>query len=204
MHPTASSIRLRRALSGDRADLEWTVQHLTPMLVAQARYRLRGRLQRECDPEDVVAHAWQVTLPRLADLTARDGRLLPVLLRFLSTAILLRVNELLRRAARQPTASAAEADARPDPATGVFTDMARREQADLVHRTLAELAPGDREVVVLRLVEQRPAAEVGTLLGTTAGAVHVRLHRALGRLRAALPPDLCDELATECGGDADT
>lgn len=201
MEPTDTSIRIRGAVAGVRADLDWTVERLTPMLLAQARYRLRGRLQRIAEPEDVVAHAWQVVLPRLPDLVARDGRWSPVLLKFLATTILLRVNELLRNEARRAVAGGSAlaelAERLADPAVGAWTQIVQRERNGIVQRTLDGLEPGDREVVVLRLVEQRPAAEVGNLLGITAGAVHVRLHRALGRLREALPAAVFDDLAGE-------
>jgi RNA polymerase sigma-70 factor (ECF subfamily) len=51
---------------------------------------------------------------------------------------------------------------------------------------LAGLGEGDRRVVVLSLVGGWSAAEVGAIVGASAGAVRVRLHRARGRLRAAL------------------
>lgn len=199
MGPTDTSIRIRGAIAGDRGDLDWTIERLTPMLLAQARYRMRGRLQRSCDPEDVVAYAWQVTLGRLRDLDARDGRFGPVLVKFLSTAVLLRVNELLRQEARRPMASAGTglAERLPDPAAGVWTAIVRAERTGMVERAIAGLDAGDREVIVLRLVEQRPAAEVAATLGITAGATNVRLHRALARLREALPDRVFDDLAAD-------
>ena len=198
---TDTSIRIRGAIAGDRSDLGWTIERLTPMLLAQARYRMRGRLKRLCEAEDIVAHTWQVTLPRLQDLVARDGRFGPVLLKFLSTAILLRINELLRVEARHGpadgNAASSLAERLPDPATGVWSAIVQRERVGIVQRTLDGLDAEDREVIVLRLVEQRPSAEVGSLLAITPGAVNVRLHRALGRLRGALPAAVFDDLAAE-------
>jgi RNA polymerase sigma-70 factor, ECF subfamily len=211
---TGTSRRVRGAIGGNADDLAWTIDRLTPLLVQQARFRLRGRMQRVCDPEDVVAHAWQVSLPRLSGLIARDGRYTPVLLKFLSTSILLRVNELLRRELQRMRATAAGSNpgpdgagatgaasvgSLPDPAPGVATEAVRRERVRIVQDTLQQLETIDREVIVLRMVEQRPAAEVGGLLGITAGAVNVRLHRALGRLRQCLPGSVFDDLAVESG-----
>ncbi|HEX5053628.1 MAG TPA: sigma-70 family RNA polymerase sigma factor [Planctomycetota bacterium] len=198
---TDTSMHIRGAIAGDRGDLDWTIERLTPMLLAQARYRMRGRLRRICEAEDVVAHAWQVALPRLSDLVAREGRFGPVLVKFLSTAILLRINELLRVEARQLAAAGGSptglAERLPDPATGVWSAIVQRERAGIVQRTLDGLPACDREVIVLRLVEQRGSAEVARLLGLTTGAVNVRLHRALGRLREALPATVFDDLAAE-------
>jgi RNA polymerase sigma factor (sigma-70 family) len=198
--PTDTSLRIRGAVAGDRDDLGWTIERLTPLLLAQARYRMRDRLLAVCDPEDVVAHAWQVTLPRLPDLVPRDGRLGPVLVKFLATAVLLRVNELLRIAARRAIehgASGSVVEQAADPGTGAATRAAARERHELVQRSLDALDAADRDVIVLRLVEQRPAAEVAGTLGLTANAVHVRLHRALARLRTALPASAIDDLAAE-------
>src|SRR5262245_10328942 len=98
---TGTSRRIRRAIDGDAGDLAWTGARLQPPLVQQARRRLARALQHVCDPEDVVGYAWQVSLPRLSGLIARDGRYTPVLLKFLSTAVLLRINELLRAEVRR-------------------------------------------------------------------------------------------------------
>ncbi|MBK8096094.1 MAG: sigma-70 family RNA polymerase sigma factor [Planctomycetes bacterium] len=200
MDPTATSLRIRGALGGDRSDLEWVVERLTPMLLVQARYRMRTRLLRCCDPEDLVAHAWQVALPRLPDLDARDGRYGPVLIKFLSTTILLRINELLRQQVRRgggDRPATADPEGVLAPGRGPWTQLIHRERVGIVQRTLAELDDGDREVIVLRLVEQRNATAVGELLGISANAVHVRLHRALTRLRQALPNGVIDELLAE-------
>ncbi len=201
---TGTSRRIRGAIDGDAGDLDWTVARISPILVQQARYRMRDRLRHVCDPEDVVEYAWQVALPRLADLVARDGRYTPVLFRFLSRAVLLRVNELLRSEARRPTArGAASTDGGPgldgvaDRAPGVWSEIIRRERDGLVARTLSAMDPQDREVIVLRLVEQQPAAEVAARLGLAANAVNVRLHRALARLREQLPESAFDDVARE-------
>ncbi|MFN0246377.1 MAG: RNA polymerase sigma factor [Kofleriaceae bacterium] len=51
---------------------------------------------------------------------------------------------------------------------------------------LANLAPPDREVLVLRDLEERSAQETATMLGLTVQATKSRLHRARLRLAAAL------------------
>lgn len=209
---TGTSRRIRGAIAGNADDLAWTVDRLTPLLRSQARFRMRGRLQRVCDPEDVVNHAWQVSLPCLAGLIARDGRYTPVLLKFLSTAVLLRVNELLRQEFRRAQSAKAEqrapvagtdgamsVSALPALGPGVTTQAERRERVQLVQATLQELEAIDREIIVLRLVEQRSSGEVAAQLMITPGAVNVRLHRALERLRVSLPNSVFDDLSAEAG-----
>jgi RNA polymerase sigma-70 factor (ECF subfamily) len=207
---TATSRRVRGAIGGERGDLEWIVARLTPPLIEQARYRLRGRLQHACDAEDVVNHAWLVCLPRLPELVARDGRYTPVLLKFLSTAILNRVNDLLRREIRTRTKSdqdrgEAEGSAGScEPAVEApapWKEVVRREARGRVVEALRQLGDADREVLLLRLVEQMPAAAAGAKIGIEANAVNVRLHRALARLRAHLDASVFDDFAEEAGAE---
>jgi RNA polymerase sigma-70 factor (ECF subfamily) len=54
---------------------------------------------------------------------------------------------------------------------------------------LGRLPEADRRVVVLSLVGGLPAAEVGRVVGATAGAVRVRLRRARRALMATLAPE---------------
>lgn len=62
----------------------------------------------------------------------------------------------------------------------------RHEQKELVQHALARLAERDREVLVLRYLEELSAADAGVVLGITEGAVRLRVLRALRRLRDLL------------------
>ena len=78
---------------------------------------------------------------------------------------------LLRPLATEPIASASEA--------GEADDLA-------VRRALSRLPHRDREVLVLRYLEQRSIAAVGQSLGLKRAAVDARLSRARQRLRELL------------------
>src|SRR5262245_29205165 len=68
---------------------------------------------------------------------------------------------------------------------------ARREEAQArVRAALERLSDADREVLVLRHLEQLSVKEVAAVLGIREGTVSVRLLRALQRLRALLGDDL--------------
>jgi RNA polymerase sigma-70 factor (ECF subfamily) len=67
--------------------------------------------------------------------------------------------------------------------------LIREELLDRVHASLAQLGPGDRDLLVMRHLEGMSAAEVGAVLGIGEGAVRVRLVRALKRLRGLLDRD---------------
>jgi RNA polymerase sigma-70 factor, ECF subfamily len=67
-------------------------------------------------------------------------------------------------------------------------DLDREQLQALVASALRQLAPGERAVVVLRLVEDHSTRETARLLGIAEGTVMSRLSRALHRLRPLLEP----------------
>jgi RNA polymerase sigma-70 factor, ECF subfamily len=69
----------------------------------------------------------------------------------------------------------------------------RQELCARVRAALGRLPERDREVLVLRYLEQMSTAEIAAVLGTTAGAVKVRHLRALERLRGLLPEDRTED-----------
>jgi RNA polymerase sigma-70 factor (ECF subfamily) len=67
--------------------------------------------------------------------------------------------------------------------------LMRQEQREQVRAALAELPPHDREVLVMRHLEQMETAEIAAALGITERAVRNRQYRALIRLRELLEGD---------------
>jgi RNA polymerase sigma-70 factor (ECF subfamily) len=59
------------------------------------------------------------------------------------------------------------------------------DEAEQISAALASLAPDQREILVLCRYDDLPFAEIGEILGCTAGAARVRAHRALVALREA-------------------
>jgi RNA polymerase sigma-70 factor (ECF subfamily) len=64
--------------------------------------------------------------------------------------------------------------------------LIRNELRERLRAALDHLAPHDREILVMRNLEQLPIAEIAEVLDLTEGAVKVRHLRALRRLRAVL------------------
>jgi RNA polymerase sigma-70 factor (ECF subfamily) len=64
--------------------------------------------------------------------------------------------------------------------------LRQREARERVQAALARLAPPDREVLVLRHLEQLSTTEIAAILGISEGAVKMRQVRALTRLQALL------------------
>jgi len=193
-----TSLYVRAAVEGDRESLGWLVTHLSPLLLAQTRRRFGRDLAWLCEPEDLVQQAWLTVIGRLGDLEPRNGRLTPVLLRFLSTSIVHRVANTARELARGRPAPIEHSTSVPGPAddgTAVIAAAVRSEQRRQVLAAIDALDPVDRDVLILRGVEQRPLRETGELLGITGDAVAMRYGRALRRLRSHLPAALLDDLA---------
>ena len=73
------------------------------------------------------------------------------------------------------------------------SDLAMRaELSGRVHAALAQLSERDREVLVLRYLEQLATADIAAVLGATVGAIKVRHLRALERIRALLGEDIAE------------
>src|SRR5262245_21038590 len=64
--------------------------------------------------------------------------------------------------------------------------LIRQEEHEEIPGAIDALPPKDREVLVMRHLEQLGTAEIAATLGVTEGAVKVRLLRALVRLRVQL------------------
>lgn len=197
-----TSMHVRRAVGGDGDSLAWLVGRLSPLLVMQASYRLGQRLRRVYEPEDLVHEAWLAALPKLGGLRERDGRLTPVLLRFLSTALLFKINNLIRKHARRgPITMSAEGtgtlDEVPDPRSGIVTMAMRREVQNTVRACIDKLDAKDREILLLRGIEQQANNTVAVILQMKPQTVAMRYKRALEKLRALLPHSVFDELEDE-------
>ncbi|MEM7261156.1 MAG: sigma-70 family RNA polymerase sigma factor [Planctomycetota bacterium] len=198
-----TSLHVRRARDGDPESLTWIVERFSPLILADARYRLGAVLKRLYDPEDLVAEVWAVALPKLAELPARDGRFTPVILKFLSTTLRNKVNNLVQkhilgkpsnesidRGADDEPGSAPLAD---DKLTGIVTRAARKEAEKLISEGLDRLGEDDRTIIILRGIEQHPYKAIASVLNEDAKTLSVRYSRALKKLRELLPNSVYDE-----------
>lgn len=195
---------VQRAKGGDATSVGWLVERLSPWLLVQARYRLSKGLAHLCEPEDLIQDVWMIALPKLPSLSERDGRSTPVLVRFLSTTLLYRLQDmiekdLVRRKRQQPTGSSDSSGSWDShelsaSVTGALTRLVKREQLEQLEQAIALLDPRDRELVILRGIEQNSHREIGVLLGTSENASAVGYHRALQKLRSRLGEDLTSDL----------
>ena len=153
-----------RARRGDRDAYGALVELMWPQLVALARVVLAGDDEAEDLVQEALVQAWT----RLG--TLRQPESFPAWMRRIVTR---RCFAHLRR--RRPlTGELPEAPSEP-----------RFDGID-VRRTLGRLAPRQRAVVYLTMVEGRTAREAAAVLGILPATARVHRHRALARLRRDL------------------
>jgi RNA polymerase sigma factor (sigma-70 family) len=88
----------------------------------------------------------------------------------------------LRRAAIEARVLAAAAS------NNLLLAQEDRDLLDAVRDALDVLPPGQRDVVLMHYIDGLSCDEIAALLGSTPGAVRVRLHRARAQLRRELEP----------------
>lgn len=180
---------VRAAVDGDPDGLRWMVERFSPLLYAVASHRLGPRLRAYYDCADVVQDVWTAVLPRLGALALGGPRTTPTVLQYLTTAVVNRIRNLLEKHIVRRLANVGDAGLEhfEDPASGILTKAVRAESVGRVHRALEELSESDRQIVILRGIEQQPLAAVAAQLGIETGTAAVRFHRALKRLQQKLP-----------------
>jgi RNA polymerase sigma-70 factor, ECF subfamily len=188
---TAAETELvQRAVQGDPTATTALLELIRPGLLRYCRAHLGRMGERYTTADDVsqeVCVAVLASLPRFRD----EGRPFAA---FVYGIAAHKIADAQRAAVRHlstaPTASLPEQpDTAADPAQqAVATDQARR-----LSRLLRHLSELHREIIILRVAVGLPAAEVGSTLGMSAGAVRVAQSRALAHLRE-LAGDIFDEV----------
>ncbi len=126
-------------------------------------------------------------------------------MKFLSTTLLYRFHSLVRKEVRNRAAGAApiqDGDGDPVDAlamiaadvSGAVTKAVRRQRQEAVTQAIESLDPTEREIIILRGIEQNSVDLIAHALEVTPNAVYLRYHRALKRLRARLSDSVFDEL----------
>lgn len=199
LSPTDSSELLRQARLGDADARQQLLEQHRQRLRQMVAVRIDPRLSARVDPSDVVQEA-------LADANAQlDNYLrdqpLP-LYPWLRQFAWERLVDLHRRHVQAQKRSVAReerlgmslsggscqvlADRLLSAETSPSVRLMRNELRDRVREALDQLPARDREVLVLRHLEELSTAEVAAVVGSTPGAVMTRHTRALGRLRRLL------------------
>ncbi|HVS39826.1 MAG TPA: sigma-70 family RNA polymerase sigma factor [Gemmataceae bacterium] len=200
-HDSNTDELLDRAAAGDSDARQRLLQRHRDRLVRMVAVRLDRRLAGRLDPSDVVQEALADADRKLsAYLRERPLPFYPWLRQLTWNRLL----KLLRRHlhSQKRSVSREEPGALPDdsvlemaarlPITrpGPGEQLLRKEVGDRVRAALLRLPERDRELLVLRYLEQLSIRDVAAVLGVTEGAAKVRHIRALQRLRGMLENDL--------------
>jgi RNA polymerase sigma-70 factor (ECF subfamily) len=186
---------IESASRGDAAARQQLLGRYRDRLRRMVAVRLDRRLAARLDPSDVVQEALLDAAQQLADyLRQRPLPFYPWLRRF-AWEHLVKLHQL-HLAARKRSAAREEPQplALPDesaqelaqrlvaPGTSPSNHLLREELRGRVRAALARLPEGDREILVLRYLEQLSISEIAAVLGASEGAVKMRRTRALDRL----------------------
>jgi len=172
----AEQVRILRCQTGDEAAFAELVADFGPRLC----YFVRKLIGDSPNVEDVIQDIWLDVLrglPRLADVRAFPAWIYRVA-RDRAWRTLRK-----RRPQGQPFPQdtiAAEEDAE-------FS----AEDAALIHACLDDLPPEQREVLVLRFVEDMSYEDIARVTGSPLGTVRSRIHYAKRALRRALEKETC-------------
>jgi RNA polymerase sigma-70 factor (ECF subfamily) len=198
--PDSGEGELLRAAGGGDADAG-------QRLLARHRGRLRQmvavyldrRLSARVDPSDIVQEALADAARGLAGYLREPPLPFYPWLRQFAWQRLLQLHRRHIRARRRSVEREVPWDiAVPDQSAAALADrlmasgtspsrrLIRDELRRRVQAAMERLAERDREILVMRHLEEMSAAEIAAILGISEGAVRVRLLRALTRLRNLL------------------
>jgi RNA polymerase sigma-70 factor (ECF subfamily) len=190
-----TQVLIDRAHGGDEAARQQLLEHYRDYLRRMVTVRLDRRLSARVDASDVVQETLVEAARRLDDYLRErplpfygwlrqlaGERIVDAHRRHVTTRR--RSVTLERRDPDLPDASAEELVRR------LFADntspsnhLMRQERHERLKRALASLPPRDREVLVMRHLEQLSTAEIAAMLEISEPAVKSRLLRALIRMR---------------------
>jgi RNA polymerase sigma-70 factor (ECF subfamily) len=190
-----SSALLSFASAGDAGARDHLLARHRDRLRRMIAVRLDPRLAPRVDPSDVVQDALAEAARRLDDYLAEPPLPFYPWLRQIAVDQLGMAHRRHARAARRdvgreepgglPEGSAVElAERLAGAESGPSEQLGRKERREHVRAALGRLPERDREVLVLRYLEDLPTAEVASVLGVSEGAVKMRLLRAVQRLHA--------------------
>jgi len=175
---------VERARAGDERALDALLVALEPVVQRFGRRLCR----QDDDAEDVTQDTLLALSQHLGDFEARAS-LTSWVFALARSACVRRRRGLKNRPHASTDGLPEAADAAPSPEERI----ALREETAALARAVAALPRVHQEVLFLRDLEGRPAAEAASALGITVDALKSRLHRAREALREALGPNGEDE-----------
>jgi len=160
--------------------------------------RFDDALRPRVDPSDVIQETHLDAFRRFDDYLSRKPMPFRIWLRKTALERLIKFREqhvlaakrTVRREARLPDRTSAQLIRRlPGSTPGVSDALLRQEQVAAVRSALARISEADREILLMRYVENLNNQEIGLILDMSSDAVSKRHGRALIRLQHLLNGD---------------
>ena len=190
---------LQRTVDGDGQAVQELLVRYRERLRRMISVRMDPRLAPRLDPSDVVQEALADASRKLPEYLAQRGCAFYPWLRGIAWERLVQLHRCHIQAQCRSVTREEPWDMRLSHAstvqlaeqftakqTSVGARMVRKELRQRVRQTLDHLAPGDREVVVLRHLEQLSFQEIAGVLGISEAAAQSRYRRAVERLHDLL------------------
>lgn len=185
---------LKRIRNGDQAATGELLGRFRPRLCRMVAARMDDRVTARVDPSDVVQEALVVAHGRLPDyLEEADSPFYPWLRQIawdrLVDAHRRHIHADKRSVCREVRMQLSDASAihlaqqMATSATGPSSHLVRQELRGRIRAILGELADLDREILILKHLEELSNSECAAVLGITLVAVKKRYLRALSRVR---------------------
>lgn len=186
---------IRRANQGDRSAIETLLAHFRPQLRRMVAVRMDSRLKARFDPSDVAQSVLAEAAQKMVSFQQPPEQFYPWL-RQLAWDELARLHRDHVRTKKR-SINREQDDWRDGAADesvlqladhfaarqlGPSSRLVREESRERVRAALERLQPPDREVLVLRFLEQLNITDTAAALGITEAAVKSRQFRAVERL----------------------
>jgi RNA polymerase sigma-70 factor, ECF subfamily len=177
---TVDGTLVASAISGDRTATDALLGLLRPGVLRYCRARLGDRRHRDSDAEDCAQEVLLGVLGALPGYRHEPGRFWG----FVYGVAAHKVVDAHRRRRDDVSVPVPEFTPVPSDRPGPLGHLEATERRQRLNLLLGRLAPGQRDVVVLRVVFGLSARETAGVLGLAGpGAVRVSQHRALTALR---------------------
>lgn len=150
------------------------------LLVQRYERRIYGLLWRSCGQADEIEDLYQqVWIKAWAARAGFEGRS-----RFGTWIYAIALNQVREwRRRRRNDIPIEQVPEPPSPALSALDRLLGRSRQEGLNRNLKKLAPGDRDVLVLRYQDGMDYADIARLLKTTPAQIRLRSFRALKRLK---------------------
>jgi RNA polymerase sigma-70 factor (ECF subfamily) len=189
------------AVEGDALALQTLLEKHRERLRRMVDLRLDSKVSSRLDASDVVQEALFDASRKLADyVRERPLPFYPWLHRLAAEQVALAHRRHLRTEGRSVAREAGDGFNWPDGSARLLVDrliandttpghaLARQDRRRQVHAVLEQLTQADREVLVMRYLEDLTFPEIASILGIGEGAAKMRHLRALQRFRALITP----------------